>query len=88
MQEGEDRSYMVDSSNGSVEVRLTGKTVKWLLKLNVKRREDKSVDKAFIKAILIAVFKAQFIKDFQGSVNALDENLVLFIKGSLIYYVQ
>lgn len=51
----------------------------FLLALNEKRRDDPSVDLAFVKALLIAVFGVNYIRA-NGEMNP---DLVDFVKGTL-----
>lgn len=61
---------------GFKEVKLKGRIVNWLINLNKSRPNDRSIDKHFIKALLIAAISVDEVK--KGDLNA---EIVKFIKG-------
>lgn len=78
-----ERHYPVEVGNGIEHVKLKKNLVDFLIKLNVERREDRSVDKAFIKGLMIAVFTVQKIK----TSNNFNENLKAFINDLFLFRV-
>ncbi|XP_031635606.1 uncharacterized protein LOC116348676 [Contarinia nasturtii] len=71
-----DRAYLVKIDDKFEEVKLKGSVANWLCSLNEKKRNDQSLDKYFIKALLIAVFS---IKNIKGD-DELHADLMAFIK--------
>lgn len=53
------------------------RAVNWLINVNTDRRADKKIDKAFIKALLIAVLSVKAIKSCEN----FDEGSISFVKG-------
>lgn len=63
------------------EVSLSARAVTGLIKLNTEKRTNKSVDKIFIKALVIAVCSLQRIKD---SAIPFNDGDIEFMKGIFI----
>lgn len=80
-QEEKDRAFWVKVGDGFQEVKLKGRIVKWLCDLNENKRNEQSIDKHFVKALLIAIFSVKTIKEN----GALDVDLMAFINGISIF---
>lgn len=72
-----ERHYKVEVGDGFVFVKLKKALVDFLIRLNKERREDSTVDKAFVKGLVIAVFSVQKVK----SGETFNSALINFIKG-------
>lgn len=66
--------------NGIERVKLKKQLVDFLIRLNVELKEDRGVDKAFVKGLVIAVFSVKKIKSNEN----LSLDLVSFIKGMFL----
>lgn len=67
----------MEVGNGIECVKLKKLLVDFLVRLNIERREDSTVDKAFVKGLVIGVFSVQKIKSNEN----LSSDLVAFISG-------
>lgn len=63
-------------------IKLKKTLVDFLVQLNINRRDDSAVDKAFVKGLVIAVFTVQKIKKNEH----LNPDLIEFIKGKFMEF--
>lgn len=75
-----ERHYKV--ANGGKVVKLKKFLIDFLSRLNVERRGDVSIDKAFVKGLIMGVFNVQTVK----ANEALDPQLMEFVKGVLLSF--
>lgn len=67
----------MEDGNDIKFVKLKKILIEFLIRLNKERREDRTVDKSFVKGLIIAVFSVQKVK----SGEVLNIALIDFIKG-------
>lgn len=72
---------MVNVGENVQLVKLKTLLVDLLIRLNLQRREDDSMDKVFIKGLVIAVFSVRKVKAHEN----FHPDLVAFIRGLCIF---
>lgn len=79
-----ERHYAVQVGDDVEFVKLNKVLVDFLTKLNVDRRKDSSVDKTFVKGLIIAAFTVQKVK----TNDILNQDLMEFIHDLFLSRVE
>lgn len=80
LQDNAKRTYLVQINGEYKGIEITMRVVDWLTKMNTNYRADKTFDKAFIKALLIAVLSVKLVK----SGEEIDDGYISFVKGEFL----
>lgn len=78
-----DRSYIVAVQGGLKEVKLKGKAVNFLTRLNTEQRNDAELDLSFIKTMVICVFTCKSVR----SDVTLEPELISYIRGIKMFFI-